>query len=380
MRQLFAFLCLLLAGSCVGANQTAAADRVALVIGNSAYTNTDELTNPKYDAQDIAELLSKLGFQVWLGLDLDRRRMEGQIQEFSDSLIGSRIGFFFFAGHGLNINGRNYLLPIDVSFQSERDVERGLVDLDLIKGRMELSAEANIILIDACRDNPLSKRLSDAADKNLKKIGLGLLPRQDIGTIIGYSTQPGSTAEDGDGRNSPYAQALLRHLRTPMIDSATLLARVRHDVAAATRNQQVPWDVSGRAVPIILNIPGESAKQAAAIRDARGGLSDSAVQTLLKYTWAMIPESFTMPNGTTVKFDKQRPEAILPSLDVARDVIFAARRSSYASICKLDATVDRNYQALMSRINGSDSWTPQQFLYLNRLHLMAVMFLTVMSR
>jgi hypothetical protein len=366
-------LLLLLVGSGSFA-QSAAAQGRALVIGNSAYVNQARLKNPKNDAEDIAALLSRLGFRVWLGLDLTRKEMESLIQDFSNELSDGSIGFFFYAGHGISIDERNYLLPIDVDFTTEQDAERGLIDLALVQGRMELSTENNILLIDACRDNPLSEALAKAAAKNPKKIGIGLAPQGTMGTLIGYSTQPGTTAYDGDGRNSPFTEALLKHLGTSKLDLASVLARVRADVSDATKGKQVPWDLSKRVSPISFDVVAQG-KQTA-VKTMRGGLSDRLLGEIIEMAFAMVPQTYRHPDGKVVHMDKTNRGSIVTAVDIVRDVAFAALRTAYASACSLSDHAIINHGTLHKRIRESLSLTDQQVIYLNLVHLAVVMYMT----
>jgi hypothetical protein len=150
----------MLASSIAQANK-----RVALVIGNSAYRYTGELTNPKNDAADMAAALTKLGFQVILGLDLDKGTMERKLQEFARALAGSEAGLLFYAGHGLQVSGMNYLVPIDAKLEDASGIDFELVRLDLVQRTMERETGTNVLFLDACRDNPLAAEPPPSAPK-----------------------------------------------------------------------------------------------------------------------------------------------------------------------------------------------------------------------
>jgi uncharacterized caspase-like protein len=223
--------------------QATAAKRVALVIGNSAYQNTAVLRNPKNDAEDLSAALKRLGFEVLVEVDLDKRRMERTIRQFGENLTGADVALFFFAGHGIQVTGQNYLLPIDARLSSENDVDFESIPLNLIIKQMEREAKASLVLLDACRDNPLARNLARTMGTRSSSIGQGLAEvKTGVGTLIGYSTQPGNAALDGAGRNSPYAGALLKHVETPGRDISTILINVRSDVVQATSGKQVPWE------------------------------------------------------------------------------------------------------------------------------------------
>lgn len=220
--------------------------RVALVLGNSAYKHTGPLVNPRNDAEDIAAALRGLGFEVVEGVDLEKAGMDRKVREFATLLSGASVGVFFYAGHALQVGGENYLAPIDAELSNAAALDWEMVRLDLIQRTMERSdAKTNILFLDACRDNPLSRNLARAMGTRSAEIGQGLAATQSgAGTLISFSTQPGYVAFDGTGRNSPFAGPLAKHLLTPGADLSRILYAVRNDVMEATNNQQVPWDHS----------------------------------------------------------------------------------------------------------------------------------------
>src|SRR5262245_14547065 len=221
--------------------------RVALVIGNSAYVNASALANPANDASDVGEALKAAGFETILGLNLDKRAFDARVREFSQLLPQADTGVLFYAGHGLQVAGRNYLLPVDAQLQTERDLDFETVNLDFILRQMELDREGktNIIFLDACRDNPLTRNLARSLGTRSASIGSGLAPVQTgVGTFIAYSTQPGNVALDGQGRNSPFTAALLEGLKEPGRNLTSVMIEVRKQVLATTNGKQVPWDHS----------------------------------------------------------------------------------------------------------------------------------------
>jgi hypothetical protein len=221
--------------------------RVALVVGNSAYLNANPLANPVNDASDVGEALKDAGFGVVLGLDLDKRGFDAKVREFSRLLSEADTGVLFYAGHGLQVSGRNHLVPIDARLETERDLEFETVNLDFILRQMELEREGktNIIFLDACRDNPLARNLARSMGTRSAAIGSGLAQVQTgVGTFIAYSTQPGNVALDGRGRNSPFTAALLDGLKEPGRNLTAVMIDVRKQVLATTNGKQVPWDHS----------------------------------------------------------------------------------------------------------------------------------------
>jgi formylglycine-generating enzyme required for sulfatase activity len=237
----FGLLCLLTA--LLGSPVLAAGKRVALVIGNSAYVHTPKLANPRNDAEDMAAALKALGFIVIEGRDLDKPRMDRTVQQFAEALTGAEVGLFFYAGHGLQVNGINYLVPTDAKLPTEHALDFEMVRLDLVQRVMERATQTNVIFLDACRDNPLGRNLTRAMGTRSAAIGKGLANVEaGIGTLISYATHPGAVAIDGDGRNSPYTAALKKRIGTPDEDLFAVLLGVRNDVLAATGGRQVPWD------------------------------------------------------------------------------------------------------------------------------------------
>jgi hypothetical protein len=223
----------------------AAGKRVALVIGNSDYKQAGELVNPKNDAADVAAALEKVGFVVISGIDLDKRGMENAIRRFAREMTGAEAGAFFYAGHGIQVAGQNYLVPTDAKLDDTAGVDFELIRLDLVQRTMEGAAKTNIMFLDACRDNPLARNLARAMGTRSAAVGKGLASVESgIGTLISFSTQPGNVALDGKGRNSPFAGALAQQLLAGRGDLADMLISVRRSVMQATDNRQVPWEHS----------------------------------------------------------------------------------------------------------------------------------------
>jgi uncharacterized caspase-like protein len=247
----------------------AADNSVALVIGNAAYRHTGPLANPKNDANDIAAALRKLGFEVIEGHDLNKAAMERAIWQFAQELKGARVGLFFYAGHGLQVDGRNYLVPVDATLEDASGLDFETVRLDLVHGTMERASTTNLLFLDACRDNPLSRNLARALGTRSAAIGKGLAAVESgEGTLISFSTQPGNVAVDGPGRNSHYANALVKEFGDPRDDLSAMLIAVRKQVIEATSRRQVPWEHSSltarvyfhptAAVPIVADQPREA--------------------------------------------------------------------------------------------------------------------------
>jgi formylglycine-generating enzyme required for sulfatase activity len=228
--------------------------RVALVIGNGAYQKAPELPNPKNDAEDMAAALKALGFTVILGIDLDKRAMDAKILAFANALSGADTGVFHYSGHGLQVSGVNYLVPIDAELATAAALDFETVRLDLIQRTMEREAKTNILFLDACRNNPLARNLARALGTRSADIGRGLAATEaGVGTLIGFSTQPGNVALDGSGRTSPYSGPLAKAISASGKDLSSILIDVRNAVLAATNEKQVPWEHSALRAPFYFN-------------------------------------------------------------------------------------------------------------------------------
>lgn len=211
--------------------------RVALVIGNSAYTDAP-LNNPINDAVDVASALRELGFEVLLRQNSSQRDMKQAIREFGHKLSRGGVGLFYFAGHGVQWRGRNYLVPIGAQIHREADVEDETVDANFVLAQMEEARNrVSIVILDACRNNPYSRGFRSATR------GLAQMDATS-GTLIAFATAPGAVAADGDGRNGVYTKHLLRQMREGGVPVELMLKRVRDAVMAETKDRQVPWESS----------------------------------------------------------------------------------------------------------------------------------------
>jgi hypothetical protein len=219
--------------------------RLALVIGNSAYKNAPTLKNPANDAGDMADALQRLGFEVLRGINLDYLGMRDIVRRFSEELPDTNVALMFYAGHGLQVGGKNYLVPVDAQIKTQADLDFGTIDLDLVLRGMEADTRTNIIFLDACRDNPLAVELTRRLGTRSGSVNRGLAPVDTgLGTLIAFSTQPGNIALDGDGRNSPFTAALLHTIEVPGLTLSDVMIDVRNEVLRSTGRKQVPWDNS----------------------------------------------------------------------------------------------------------------------------------------
>jgi len=222
-----------------------AEQRVALVVGNSNYRYAGELRNPANNAADVAVALRKLGFEVIEGRELDKQGLEAKVRQFAQALKGADSAVFFYAGHGLQVGGQNFLVPIDAKLEDASGLDFEATRLDLVQRVMEREAKTSILFLDACRNNPLVRNLARAMGSRSTEVGRGLAPIESgIGTLISFSTQPGNVASDGAGRNSPFTGALVKELVTSSEDLGAMLIAVRNEVMRLSNNQQVPWEHS----------------------------------------------------------------------------------------------------------------------------------------
>lgn len=227
--------------------------RVALVIGNGDYRYANKLPNPPNDAADIAGALRKLDFDVVEGRDLDKHGVEDKLREFGRKLNGAKLALFFYAGHGMQVAGKNYIIPVDAKLEQPGDLRLDTIDLSDVLAQMEAEQRVNLVFLDACRDNPLARSFARSLGTRSAAVGHGLaMVQSGLGTMIAYATQPDAVALDGTGRNSPFTTALLRHIGASGVDIGTVMRRVRADVIAATNEKQVPWDHSSLVGDVVL--------------------------------------------------------------------------------------------------------------------------------
>lgn len=214
-----------------------AAGRVALVYGNGNYQNAPKLANPANDAALIAASLKQVGFTVISVRDGDQQAMQKGLEEFGRKSQNADIALFYFAGHGIQVGGRNWLIPVDANIESSTDLPARAISANTVLELMELSgAKARIAILDACRNNPLSRSLTRASSRGLAKIDSSA-----AGSMIIFATAPGQVALDGSGSNSPFSKALAKQILTPGLEVRQMIGRVRQDVMADTSDKQVPW-------------------------------------------------------------------------------------------------------------------------------------------
>ena len=245
-----------------------AAERVALVVGNGAYAHTQVLNNPKNDANDIAAKLADLEFEVIKGIDVDRNEFFRKVGEFNKAASRAEVALFFYAGHGLQAGGENYLIPIEAKVEEETDLHGAIELRDVLR---YMRSETNLVFLDACRDNPMVDNLTRSMEpsrsggvaRGLKRVEVE--ETDNSSTLISFATKWGETAEDGTGRNSPYTEALLEHIATRGITVEAMLKKVTTAVFYSTGEKQRPWVEASMAKDFYFNPkkPGEEAYEEA---------------------------------------------------------------------------------------------------------------------
>lgn len=218
-------------------------NRIALVIGNSAYSYAQRLSNPSNDAEAIASALRRIGFNVIYGIDLDYFEMQSILEKFSDAIYDADTALFFYAGHGIQTDGRNYLIPVDAKLRRWSDLRFRAVDIDVFLDEMR-ETDVDILFLDACRDNPFDIAFERGGNRSVTP-ARGLAEITDPkGSFIAFATEPGNVALDGKGKHSPFTESLLRHIETPNLEIGAMMARVRVDVLKMTDGKQHPWSSS----------------------------------------------------------------------------------------------------------------------------------------
>ncbi|HET6719609.1 MAG TPA: caspase domain-containing protein, partial [Rhodocyclaceae bacterium] len=209
---------------------------MALVIGNAAYPGAGALNNPANDALDIAGKLKKLGFDVIVRTDMRQKEMLRSLTAFGDKVQSGSEALFFYAGHGMQVRGRNYLIPIDAEIRNEASVSSEAVDVDQLLDKLA-PARLSVVILDACRNNPFERRFRGGGQ------GLAQI-NAPTGTLIAYATAPGQVASDGEGRNGLYTSELLAAMDVPGIRIEDVFKRVRANVFRKSGEAQTPWESS----------------------------------------------------------------------------------------------------------------------------------------
>ncbi|MBZ9708652.1 caspase domain-containing protein [Mesorhizobium sp. ESP7-2] len=281
--------------------------RVALVLGNSQYQHAAPLANPARDAQAMAERLKNLSFEVVSGFDLTKQQTQTTVAQFAKQVRGADVALFFYAGHGLQVSGKNYLLPVDAALEDETSLDFEAVSVDFILRQMSRETSIRLVFLDACRDNPLADVLAKTAGIKGASSGLAEIPIENggAGTLVAFAASPNQLAYDGSGDHSPFTTALLQHIGESNVSITEAMNRVTSDVFNATAGKQRPWINVSLTTEVVLHkvdlnaplIVGEaSTRQAEAGSDARNtgaSPSQNADQLALDTLRAKIPKLAT---------------------------------------------------------------------------------------
>jgi uncharacterized caspase-like protein len=269
----FLIVALVAVGIFASSSVARADKRVAFVVGNGAYRNVATLPNPPVDAAAMAAILRNVGFDVVEGVNLTRNGMTEKLLDFGQRAQGSDIALFYYAGHGIAINGVNYLLPVDADIKSEIDVKLGAaINVDLTLDQTMADAKVKLVFLDACRDNPFAARIRSASTRSVNvQAGLAEM-KSGEGTLIAFATGPGQTALDGDtGKNSPFTRALIAHIARPGLEIQQAMTEVRAQVSEETEKRQLPWGHTNLIGSVYLNPAAPPKEAPPAVATAPGG-------------------------------------------------------------------------------------------------------------
>src|SRR5713226_4178176 len=244
MKMRFLIAAMSVAALLISATVAKADKRVAFVVGNGAYKNVAPLPNPAIDAKSMAKVLRNVGFDVVEGTNLTRDKMTERLLEFGKKAEGADVALFFYAGHGIALNGTNYLLPVDADIKSEMDVKLGnAVNVDVTLEQTMADAKVKLVFLDACRDNPFASKIKSNSPTRSLSVQQGLAEmKSGEGTLIAFATGPGQTALDGEvGTNSPFTRALMANIASPGVEIQQAMTKVRAQVNEETNKGQLPW-------------------------------------------------------------------------------------------------------------------------------------------
>jgi hypothetical protein len=346
----------------------AAEKRIALVVGNSAYQNVSRLENPKNDAGLIAETLGRLGFTLVGGgaqVDLDKPNFDAVIQRFGNQLVGADVALFYYAGHGIQIRGTNYLVPVTANPTRETDVDFQMVDVALVLRQMEgAGTKLNLVILDACRNNPFGGRGLRASEGGLAQI------RAPEGTLLSYATQPGNVALDGDDGHSPYTRALVETMQKPGLDVLQAFNQVGLIVKRATGSSQQPW-VSSSPIDGSFYFSGNAGGQLATADPGKIVAPSPAIPAPIAPSRVAQPDFIFADSDRRLLTADDLRGLSKDELRIARNEIFA-RRGRYFSSADLTArfsqfswyvpstwnpqlnNVEQANVALLDRMEGGD--------------------------
>jgi uncharacterized caspase-like protein len=215
---------------------------VALLIGNQDYSSTTALKNPKNDVELMRATLAAAGFdEIEVAFDLDLVEMRKALRNFEDKSEGSEVAVLYYSGHGMEMNGQNYLIPTDAVLKSDKDVEDEALPLDRAERSLSGATKLKLIILDACRNNPFIDTMTRSFGTRAIQKGLAKIEPEGADTLVAYASRAGTVALDGSGANSPFAQALAKYIAQPGVDVRIALGQVRDEVVQVTQRRQEPF-------------------------------------------------------------------------------------------------------------------------------------------
>ncbi|UPK30669.1 caspase family protein [Bradyrhizobium sp. 195] len=321
--------------------------RVALVIGNSAYKSAPKLGNPVNDATLMGGMFRKAGFDtVDVRQDLNAPEMRKALREFGARTRDADVAIVYYAGHGLEVDGTNYLIPIDAALETDTDVYDEAVPIDRVLVSIEPAKQLRLVILDACRDNPFSKTMKRTVASRAIGRGLAKVEPTSPNTMIAFAAKAGSTASDGDSRNSPFATALVEHLPKPGLDLRKAFGFVRDDVLRNTGNRQEPYvygSLGGDDVPLVQSKPAAVAGPQANPQDSVRRDYELALQAGLREAWEAFLQTY--PDGFYANLARVQLKKIAAEEDRAQ----ATEKARLAEQEKVKLAADRAQKAELER-------------------------------
>lgn len=298
--------------------------RVALVIGNSAYQNVGKLANPANDADAMSATLKAAGFDaVDLKRDLRANEMRRALRDFSDRARDADVAIVYFAGHGIEVDGTNYLIPVDAVLERDIDAYDEAIALDRIMTVVEPAKKLRLVILDACRDNPFSKTMKRTLSRSIGR-GLAKVEPNSPNTLIAYAAKAGSTAADGEGKNSPFTAALIKHLPKPGLDLRKAFGFARDEVLKATNNKQEPFIYGSLGGDDFALVPAKLTTPSVAEEDVRRDY-ELALQVNTNSAWSSFlkkhPSGFyaDLAKGQLEKLNATKVSSSNQSVDATSD-------------------------------------------------------------
>ncbi|MGJ4925931.1 caspase family protein [Bradyrhizobium sp. HKCCYLS2038] len=304
--------CLVILLSCLFNVEARAEKRIALIIGNSSYQHVPRLANPISDATAVADTLKRAGFDsVDLRRDLTISDMRRVLRDFSNNSRDAHVAVLYFAGHGIEVDGTNYLIPTDATLEQDSDVYDETISLDRGLAAIEPAKQLRLVILDACRDNPFARSMKRTVASRAVGRGLAKVEPASPNTLIAFASKAGSTASDGDSGHSPFTAALVQHIAKPGLDLRKAFGFVRDDVLNATKNVQEPYvygSLGGNDVPLIPATPADASSASSPPEAAVQRFYEYALQVNTKAAWDAFLETY--PSGFFAVLAKERRDKL----------------------------------------------------------------------